>query len=85
MKFEEAAKRWGAAKLREKNIDVDEVTQVYFESWDKGGCETCGSDIRHEATVYYTIGGGKTNHRQTFEYHGLEDVLKDLFKLSEER
>lgn len=85
MKYEEVVKLWGAKKLRDEGITFIEVTSVNFDTTsDRGSCPTCGPDYYVEASVWYSTTNGITGSAyKDFEFYGLEDILRDLFEVSE--
>lgn len=80
MEFEEAAKRWMAAKIGGPK-NWAEMGEVHFEqSINYDGCDTCGYGRGFYLEAYATF----RKQRRTVRLENVEfsDLLKEIFELS---
>lgn len=80
MKYEEAAKLWGARKLDDSGISYDSISNVRFDTYSSVGCPTCGVETEYEATVWYLKDG--TKRHKDYDFYGLDQILQELFAVS---
>ena len=84
MKYEDAARAWGAVRLKKAGVSFSAVDRVRFSTYTDVGCPTCGPETHYEGDIFYMVEGNSKRQLFEVEFYGLDDILKELFELSEE-